>query len=428
MADHPTASVADGLDQTPRQRRGTLGGLVDAAFARAMTAVVGDRLEGHLDLRLPSGRCVRLGRSGPLEAILEIKCRRAVARTLRRGLLGFAESYMAGDVDTPSLPDLIEYFLVNEAALSAAVPTLLRSSRGDRRYHTQRANTIAGSRRNIAAHYDLGNAFYRLWLDRSLSYSSAIYSRPGMTLEEAQAEKHDRILAALELAPGHRLLEIGCGWGSVVATVAAAGADVTAITISREQLQETNERIARVGLAHRARALFQDYRDSTGCYDRLVSIEMIEAVGEENWPAYFATLADRLLPGGVGVVQAITIREDLYDSYRSRPDFIQRYIFPGGMLPTVPMMAGHAAGAGLTFETVETFGASYALTLAEWRRRFHAAWPEIEALGFDARFRRMWDYYLCYCEAGFRHGLVDVGLYRMRKHGSSGASETCHAA
>ena len=219
----------------------------------------------------------------------------------------------------------------------------------------------------------------------------------------------------LELAAGHTVLEIGCGWGGFAEVAGAHGATVTGITISQEQFDEASARVAGKGLGDQVRIQFEDYRETSGAYDRLASIEMIEAVGEDNWPAYFGVIHERLKPGGVAVLQAITIRPDLYQIYRDNPDFIQRYIFPGGMLPTVADMRRQSEAVGLTFEDVETFGASYARTLADWRRRFDQAWPRMEALGFDVRFRRMWLYYLTYCEVGFERGTIDVGLYRLRK-------------
>ena len=209
------------------------------------------------------------------------------------------------------------------------------------------------------------------------------------------------------------MLEIGCGWGALAEEIAARDAHVTAITISQQQHRAATARLASSKHADRADIVFQDYRDTSGSFDRIVSIEMIE--GEDDWPTYFGTIHERLKPGGLAVIQAITIREDLFEDYRRRPDFIQRYIFPGGMLPTIPLMRAEAQRVGLEFCELERFGASYALTVAEWRRRFVEAWPRIEALGFDERFRRMWDYYLTYCEVGFQCGPIDVGLYRMRK-------------
>ncbi len=371
---------------------------------------------GCLQLTLPSGAAGCIGNpDGSVEGQMVLKSYGALWKIARRGALGFAEAYMDGDIDTDDLRALFELYLVNEPAISRAFPSLNTTRSRDRRFHMRRRNTHAGSRRNIADHYDLGNSFYRLWLDPSMLYSSAIFSTGGMTLEDAQQVKLQRILMALDLSEGQSLLEIGCGWGALAEAAARQGAKVRAITISEQQLSETRERAAAAGQADRVEVRFEDYRDTAGTFDRLVSIEMIEAVGEENWPLFFQTVGERLIPGGIAVIQAITIREDAFAQYRQNPDFIQRYIFPGGMLPTVELMRKRADEAGLTFETIERFGASYTLTLAEWRRRFEAAWPEIAALGFDERFRRMWRYYLTYCEVGFERGLIDVGLYRLRK-------------
>jgi cyclopropane-fatty-acyl-phospholipid synthase len=390
--------------------------LVDGALIRLLGAALGRTAAGRLHLTLPSGRNAVVGPvHRDVAAQLVLKNYRMLSKTLRRGPLGFADSYMAGEVDTDSLLDLFNYYMDNEQAVVAAAPRLDRSGWPDRLFHRNRANTRTGSRRNIAAHYDLGNAFYRLWLDPGLTYSSGIYTSPVSTLEAAQKEKYDRILAALDVQAGHDLLEIGCGWGGFAEAAAERAATVLGITISEQQFEEAHARIVRAGLASRARIRLEDYRDTVGSFDRIASIEMIEAVGEENWPIYFDKFADRLKAGGKAVIQAITIREDLYEGYRRNPDFIQRYIFPGGMLPTKLAMRRHAETAGLDFETLETFGASYALTLAEWRRRFNEAWPRITALGFDERFRRMWDYYLAYCQVGFERGSIDVGLYRLAK-------------
>ena len=248
-----------------------------------------------------------------------------------------------------------------------------------------------------------------------MTYSSAVFTGPEVSLAAAQDEKYARVIAALGLEDGHRVLEIGCGWGGFAEAAARSGAFVDGITLSREQLAYASERIARAGLDARVRLRFEDYRDTTGGFDRIASIAMVAAVGEPHWPVYFAPLHDRLVPGGVAVLQAITIREQSYAAYRERPDFIQRYVFPGGMLPTRTIMADQAERAGLTFEPLETFGASYARTLAIWRDRFEAAWPRIAALGFDDRFRRLWNFYLTYCEVGFERGVVDVGLYRFTR-------------
>jgi cyclopropane-fatty-acyl-phospholipid synthase len=375
---------------------------------------------GRLHLTLPGGKSGTIGApaTGAQAELRLASWSRAAAMTwkiARRGALGFAESFMDGDFSTEDLKALFALYLANEAQITQALPHVNDTRAGDRRFHIERRNTRAGSRRNIADHYDLGNAFYRLWLDDSLSYSSAIYESASDTLEAAQQRKIARILSALEIEPDTRLIEIGCGWGALAEASAHAGARVTAITISEEQLLAARQRMEEARLAHAVDVRFEDYRDTTGTFDRLVSVEMIEAVGEENWPLFFSTVADRLRPGGVAVIQAITISEAAFEPYRRNPDFIQRYIFPGGMLPTVELMRRRADDTGLGFEIVEQFGSSYALTLAEWRRRFEAQWPRIAALGFDERFRRMWRYYLTYCEIGFEQGLIDVGLYRLRK-------------
>ena len=314
---------------------------------------------------------------------------------------------------------MFEYYLANDAAMTGLFPRLIVTHRADRRFHERRRNTVTGSRRNIADHYDLGNAFYCLWLDPSMLYSSGIYHSRDTTLEDAQRHKIDRIIDALAIEKGDTVLEIGCGWGAFAEAAANAGGDVRAITISEQQLLAARARIAAAGLSDRVEICFEDYRDTSGTFDRLVSIEMIEAVGEENWPLFFETIANRLSPGGTAAIQAITIREDAFEQYRENPDFIQRYIFPGGMLPTVEQMRLRAIAANLSFETIERFGGSYATTLAEWRHRFLAAWPAIERLGFNERFKRMWLYYLIYCEIGFERGWIDVGLYRMRKPAAS---------
>ena len=371
---------------------------------------------GRIRLALPSGDTGVIGDAkSPVEASIALKSYGALWKLARRGALGFAEAYMDGDIDTDDLRAIFEVYLANEPLISRACPSLNATRSRDRRFHMRRRNTHDGSRRNIADHYDLGNAFYRLWLDPSMLYSSGLFGNCGMSLEDAQKVKLQRILAALDLSEGQSLLEIGCGWGALAEAAARRGAKVRAITISEQQLSAARVRIAAAGLSGRVEIRFEDYRDTIGTFDRLVSIEMIEAVGEENWPVFFKTISDRLRPEGLAVIQAITIREDAFAQYRQNPDFIQRYIFPGGMLPTVDLMHQRAGEAGLFFETIERFGPSYALTLAEWRRRFEAAWPEISGLGFDERFRRMWLYYLIYCEVGFERGLIDVGLYRLRK-------------
>ncbi len=414
MPDNLSAMLP-ATDNTPRARGKGWRHMLDSALHDVLLARLGPHLDGRLQLTLPSGRVAALGSSDAGEAQLVLESYSAIWRIMRRGHIGFAESYLNASIDTDDLEAVFSLFIDNQEKLTAALPGIVQSAPSDRNYHQHRPNTRNGSRRNIAAHYDLGNAFYRLWLDGSLSYSSGIYAKSDATLEEAQAANCARILDVLDLRAGHDVLEIGCGWGALAEAMARAGAEVTAITISEQQHAAARDRIAAAGLADKASVEFRDYRDTTGSFDRIVSVEMIEAVGEDNWPAYFDTISRRLRPGGRAVIQGITIREDLYEDYRRNPDFIQRYIFPGGMLPTVPMLQRHGEAAGLAFTEIERFGSSYALTLAEWQRRFRAAWPQIEALGFDARFRRMWEYYLSYCKVGFERGTIDVGLYLFEK-------------
>jgi cyclopropane-fatty-acyl-phospholipid synthase len=377
---------------------------------------------GRLTLGLPNGRTIDIGgrEPGP-QASLQLRRWRAVERLFLQGDLGLALAFRDGDWDSPDLLALMAFGLANETAWGS----LLQGSRPARWFarlaHRLRANSRRGSRHNIAFHYDLGNGFYRQWLDDSMLYSSALFSEsPDDTLEAAQARRLDRIAQMLDTPPGGEVLEIGCGWGTLAATLAQRhGARVTGVTLSSEQLAFAQERAQAWGVADRLDLRLQDYRDVQGQYDRIVSIEMIEAVGEAWWPTYFNTLRQRLKPGGVVVLQAITIADEHFDSYRQGADFIQRCIFPGGMLPSPSALREHAARAGFEIEEQQCFGESYARTLAEWRRRFLATWPAIESQGFDEAFRRLWLYYLCYCEAGFCSGRVDVGLYRLRLSASA---------
>lgn len=367
---------------------------------------------GRLTVVTPRGaRLVGSGASAGPTAELRIHRGRMLRRLLLGGDLGFAEAYLDGDWSSPDLPGLLEFAAVNIDAVGPAItlnPLVRLLGRLRHRIH---ANTREGSRRNIAFHYDLGNSFYRLWLDESLTYSSALFASPDQTLEAAQEAKLTRIVELLQLKQGHEVLEIGCGWGALARRMASQGARVTALTLSQAQAEEARQKAAGGDLPGSVDVRLQDYRDAAGRFDRIASIEMVEAVGERYWPVYFRTLRERLAPGGRVVLQAITIAEGRFEEYRRRPDFIQRYIFPGGMLPTPSILVEQAGRAGLQLVRRETFGMSYALTLAEWRRRFLAAWPNIESLGFDRRFRRLWEYYLAYCEAGFRTGSIDVGLY-----------------
>lgn len=336
-----------------------------------------------------------------------------VRKTLASGSVGFAESYIAGHWETPNLSKLLEAFAVNFDAI-AEVARGNRMIRGVHAViHALKHNSRANARRNILAHYDLGNAFYALWLDPSMTYSSALFSHPGLSLEAAQAEKYAALTDAMGLGPGQSVLEIGCGWGGFARHAARLGAEVTGITLSPSQLAYAQERLIREGLAGDLRLC--DYRDMAGVFDAVASIEMFEAVGEAYWPAYFQKIHDLLKTGGCAGLQIITIREDLFETYRKRPDFIQMHVFPGGMLPTEARVMAEAARAGLELQSIHRFGQDYADTLGLWRERFDARWEEIRSLGFDERFRRLWRYYLAYCEAGFRTSRTDVVQIVLRR-------------
>jgi cyclopropane-fatty-acyl-phospholipid synthase len=368
---------------------------------------------GSLTLQDPQERTHRFGGAEPGPAAdIRLRKPRAARRLLTGGEMGFAEAYIDGDWDSADPVALIRLALRNEAVLQSRLRgnALLRAA--NRLRHLSRANTRRGSARNIAYHYDLGNAFYAAWLDAGMSYSSAIFTGHDESLEDAQRAKMARIAELADLRGGEDVLEIGIGWGGLAETlVRQHRCRLTGVTLSREQLAFARARLADDVHAGRADLRLLDYRDTQGSFDRVVSIEMLEAVGRENWPVYFDVLQRRLRPGGRAVLQVITIAEDRYESYRRGADFIQRYIFPGGFLPTAAHIREHGARAGLTLRDEVTFGASYARTLAEWRTRFHAAWPTLERMGFDQRFRRMWDFYLAYCEGGFRENTIDVGLY-----------------
>ena len=371
---------------------------------------------GDLTVDLPSGaRLAHKGaRPGP-QAFVKIHRWRAILRLILLGDVGFAESYISGEWSSRDLPAFIELAARNVESLEAKITGSFASRLIARLRHFAHANTRTGSRKNIAFHYDLGNSFYQCWLDPSMTYSSALYADPFDTLEDAQARKIRRIAELLEIGGDDEVLEIGCGWGALAISLAQPCRSVKGVTLSAEQLLHAKGRLLKNGLEDKVTLELRDYRDIAGTFDRIVSIEMVEAVGEAFWPDYFQTLHDRLRPGGTVVLQAITIDESRFESYRQFPDFIQRHVFPGGMLPTRSTIMREAEKVGLTFSFSERFGESYARTLSEWRRRFLASRKMVEALGFSEEFQRMWDYYLSYSEGGFRAGVIDVGFYGFRR-------------
>ena len=384
----------------------------EPAAARRFSLVqplVAQLRHGRLRMRLPNGHTVASSDDETgLQAVVSVERWRMFRRVAFGGAVGFAESYIAGDWTSPDPVALLRLMARNADDVRDVLPGASVVRLANRIRHTLRGNTRRGSRRNIMSHYDLGNAFYALWLDRAMQYSSALWEGDANDLEAAQEAKLARIVEMMGVKGGERVLEIGFGWGSLALRLAAAGARVAALTLSPSQLAFARARAEDEGQAVDFR--LQDYRDVSGRFDRIVSIEMIEAVGEARLPLYFRTLARSLEAKGRAVLQAITIDESLEIHYRRDPDFIQAHIFPGGFLPTRSALRTLAENAGLKIVETQQFGASYARTLSEWRRRFHAHWPEVEKLGFDARFRRLWDYYLAYCEAGFAEGTIDVGL------------------
>lgn len=360
---------------------------------------------------LPDGDVVECGQGAPsLNCVIHDE--NVFERVLAHGDIGFAEGYMAGEWESDSLGDLLTLLASNRDTLARALHGSMWRLIGHRLRHLLRSNTRKGSRRNIEAHYDLGNAFYCAWLDPTMSYSSARFSSPEQSLQDAQLNKYRTLLQAMDVQPGQHLLEIGCGWGGLAEVATTEfGCRVTGLTLSPSQLAWARERAARGGFDDRAEFHLRDYRDERGQYDHIVSIEMIEAVGERFWPTYFSQLQACLKPGGRVGIQAITIAEELFASYRRGTDFIQRYIFPGGMLPSPAVMRRQADRSGLRIVDQQAFGAAYARTLVCWRDAFEAQLAEVRTQGFDERFIRMWRFYLSYCEAGFRAGSTDVYHY-----------------
>jgi len=388
------------------------------AAARAVFRLLTKLRHGILDVQLPDGSHRHFG--SPADpaaprAALRLKDWHVCSAALRSGDIGFAEGYIAGDWSTPDLPALLRLLIANRDAIEDVVYGTWWGSLLHRAKHLLNRNSRRGSRKNIHAHYDLGNPFYRLWLDPSMNYSSAWFegdlSKP---LLDAQWAKVRRALTECGVAPGGRVLEIGCGWGALAECAAREfGAEVVGVTLSTEQLDYARERLQTAGLGADLRR--QDYRDiDDGPCDAIVSIEMFEAVGREYWPGFFDTVRRQLKPGGRACIQTITIRDDLFERYLRSTDFIQQYIFPGGLLPSPQAFRDAAAQAGLRVVNELSFGADYAETLRRWRERFLAEGAQIRQLGFDTRFMRIWEFYLAYCEAAFDTGNTGVVQFTLQ--------------
>ncbi|WP_086479859.1 SAM-dependent methyltransferase [Oceanospirillum sanctuarii] len=384
--------------------------------------LIGTMQKAHLSrltLVLPDHRSVHIGelKEGIPAPTIRLNSTAAVRKAYISGVLGWGEAYIEGDWETDDLLQVTEWAMHNSQALDDVFEGSAFGRWLHRLLHRLNDNSLKGSRRNISAHYDLGNEFYEQWLDPSMTYSSALYQQPQESLQSAQHNKYDRILELLNIQPQDKVLEIGCGWGGFAERLLTQheNSQYHGVTLSTEQLAWAQKRLKDHAVDNRGEATLTDYRMIEGQYDKIASIEMLEAVGEAHWPTYFQTLYDRLKPGGEAVIQVITIEEDRFENYRNNADFIQRYIFPGGMLLTPRVVQEQAEMAGLELNHQQAFGQDYARTLAEWRDNFEAAWQSIQPLGFDERFRRLWRYYLCYCESGFRHESIDVYLFRLKK-------------
>ena len=351
------------------------------------------------------------GQVGPT-ADIKINSWKLVPRLLLSGDMGLAESFLSGEWETSNLTQLILLGDINERALGNAVTPSKFINLIEKLRHQRRDNSKRGSRRNIAAHYDLGNEFYSHWLDNSMSYSSALFTDFGEELEVGQNRKYQRLAKALKLKEGDQVLEIGCGWGGF-AEIAAKEykCNVVGITLSNEQAKFAQRRMQENQLSNLVDIRIEDYRDVQGSFDKIVSIEMFEAVGEEHWRNYFETIKTRLKPGGLAGIQSITIANEFFETYKRRPDFIQKYIFPGGILPSEDKLNNAVSSAGLKILDDYYFGKSYAETLRRWQSTFEQKWDDIKNLGFDEKFQNMWRYYLSYCEAGFESGHINVGQF-----------------
>lgn len=399
--------------------RASMSAVVTKGVKSRFEKVLNGFLDGQLTLTWPDGSVNVYGQRGASDhnAAVRLRSFQPLRRLITDGQIGFAESYMRGEWESDDLAALFSLIMRNEHRIGPATRGGVVSRLSNMWQHRNKRNSIRGSQRNIAFHYDLGNDFYQLWLDKSMSYSSALYTDDSESLAQAQQNKIDRIVGMLSPESGSTILEIGCGWGALAHQLAIkTNANVTGVSLSAEQLAyaQSNNHISD-GKLGSTQFHHKDYRDVAGKFDHIVSIEMFEAVGEQYWSTYFNKVNSLLSDGGTAVIQSITLREDRFEAYRSRPDFIQRYIFPGGMLPTKTLLKQHLERAGLVLEQQHWFGESYAKTLKAWRDRFEQVTSDVLALNFDERFVRMWRYYLVYCETGFATGHTDVGLLKIKK-------------
>ncbi len=374
---------------------------------------------GRIDFILPDGRHFRAQgkNTGPM-AELHVHNDDLFSRLIREGDLGFSDAYLDGWWSTPDLQAFMDLVHADNEAIYDGFPGMGIVRRFEQLRFWLQSNSKTQARKNISYHYDLGNDFYGLWLDETMSYSSAIFRDPQQSMESAQIEKYKSMVDEMGVVAGEHVLEIGCGWGGFAEYAAAErGLQVTCLTISEEQFKYAVDRIEKAGLSEQVTFKLQDYRDETGVYDGIASIEMFEAVGEKYWPVYFETVRNRLKSGKTATFQIITVADRRWDVYKRGVDFIQKYIFPGGMLPSPKVLREQIENAGLVVEKSIEFGKSYDITLRRWHETFNEKWDEISALGFDERFKRMWNFYLTSCAATFDSGNCDVTQITVRKPG-----------
>ena len=390
------------------------------AAARTVFALLKNLHHGTLDVQMPDGAQTRFGSGAADEpkAALRLIDWQVCSAALKSGDIGFAEAYIEGHWTTPDLAGLLRLFIANRDAMESVIYGTWWGSLAYRLKHLLHRNSRSGSKKNIHAHYDIGNPFYRLWLDETMNYSSALFNGDfSLPSPMAQTAKVRRALHECGLQRGERVLEIGCGWGALAEEATTAlGARVTGVTLSTEQLEFAKARMHRLGVAGLADLRLQDYRDiDDGPFDAVASIEMFEAVGREYWASYFQTVHRQLKAGGRACIQTITIRDDLFERYVKSTDFIQQYIFPGGLLPSPQAFRAEARKAGLEVVNELAFGPDYAETLRRWRADFLSHDGAVRQLGFDTRFMRIWEFYLAYCEAAFDTGNTDVIQFTLRR-------------
>ncbi|MBY0315061.1 MAG: cyclopropane-fatty-acyl-phospholipid synthase family protein [Bdellovibrionales bacterium] len=370
---------------------------------------------GTVDLLLPNGKTELYGHGDPLIRV-EVKEWSALDLIFSKGDIGLAEAIIDESIVVDDVTALVRWACENDQSLAQALHGTWKGTFLAKLRHFLNRNDRSGSQKNISAHYDLGNGFYNLWLDSTMTYSAAIYSKGATQLAEAQKAKFDRIVEVLDIKPGDHVLEIGCGWGGFFShAVEKTGCKVTAVMNSAEQARHNEKLIDQKGMKSHVNLVKQDYRDIQGKFDKVVSIEMIEAVGEKYWKDYFEKINSSLTSHGKALIQGITIREDLFSSYKNRTDFIQQYIFPGGMLPTKNTFSEHPQKQGMKLVDVFEFGHDYAQTLNQWRQNFNRVIPQLKLMGFDDKFIRLWNLYLSYCEGAFLAKRIDVGQFALAK-------------